>query len=648
VKIGDRAAGEPRLHVAAVGYDLCSVDPRQTRTVTTCLDALGRISWVSGVKSMTDCASGNGPSSPGQAYALETGYEAHGGMNKLRYGNALYESTSYNNRLQPLQIGLGLAVNGTEVWRHTLEYASGAANNGNIQAITLGLGTPSVRTAFRYDKLNRLTGVAENPSNEAAFRSGGCGGTTSSWCDPYVFDERGNRAAPNDTTAVAGLAALADFGTDNRIVKAGWSQDARGNIDKLPGVDGTFDRIAYDAENHMRAYCSGTAPSATTCAVTPAANVDVLTYDAVGRRVTKQWATGSITTFVYDASGQMTVEVGTGPAIAGTVYVTADHLGSTRVITDGTRAVKERRDYKPFGQEIAVSSSDVRFGVIGYGANGTTRVKFTGKERDAETGLDYFGARFMSAAQGRFTSPDLPLVDQHPSDPQSWNLYVYVRNNPLRNIDPSGRDCIGAAAGMQSGASCKDQLIGGVLGIADLVPATLNLPTTAANLIVAPFTDFRFPELFEHPKPANEDQRRGMESAQVSIATVTLLSGGASALSKGGSVAVAEAPPSGGRLGSTSTRAQNSAIADSLESRGFTITGGGGRLPEEYLPGSGPGTKGGTFVDTTAVRDGRTVRVQTIDTRADGITPTGREAAAAARIRAQQRPRDHTVLIPKK
>jgi RHS repeat-associated protein len=58
--------------------------------------------------------------------------------------------------------------------------------------------------------------------------------------------------------------------------------------------------------------------------------------------------------------------------------------------------------------------------------------------RDAETGLDYFGARYFSGAQGRFTSPDPPLLDQHIDDPQSWNLYAYGRNNPLRYVDPTG------------------------------------------------------------------------------------------------------------------------------------------------------------------------------------------------------------------
>ncbi|HVX56709.1 MAG TPA: RHS repeat-associated core domain-containing protein, partial [Candidatus Saccharimonadales bacterium] len=55
-------------------------------------------------------------------------------------------------------------------------------------------------------------------------------------------------------------------------------------------------------------------------------------------------------------------------------------------------------------------------------------------------GLDYFGARYFSGAQGRFTSPDAPLIGQHPENPQSWNLYSYGLNNPLRYVDPTGHD----------------------------------------------------------------------------------------------------------------------------------------------------------------------------------------------------------------
>jgi RHS repeat-associated protein len=79
---------------------------------------------------------------------------------------------------------------------------------------------------------------------------------------------------------------------------------------------------------------------------------------------------------------------------------------------------------------------------------------FTGKERDAESGLDYFGARYFSGAQGRWTSPDwsekpqpVPYADL--KDPQTLNLYSYVRNNPLSKLTPM--------ATMRSGWSTRRQ-----------------------------------------------------------------------------------------------------------------------------------------------------------------------------------------------
>jgi len=67
--------------------------------------------------------------------------------------------------------------------------------------------------------------------------------------------------------------------------------------------------------------------------------------------------------------------------------------------------------------------------------------KFTGKERDTESGLDNFGARFDASSFGRFISPDETLVDQQTADPQSWNLYAYARNNPTDYTDEDGRTC---------------------------------------------------------------------------------------------------------------------------------------------------------------------------------------------------------------
>ena len=66
--------------------------------------------------------------------------------------------------------------------------------------------------------------------------------------------------------------------------------------------------------------------------------------------------------------------------------------------------------------------------------------QFTGKERDAETELDYFGARYYSAPQGRFLSVDPENAGAKNEDPQSWNAYAYSRNNPLKYLDPDGKD----------------------------------------------------------------------------------------------------------------------------------------------------------------------------------------------------------------
>ena len=152
--------------------------------------------------------------------------------------------------------------------------------------------------------------------------------------------------------------------------------------------------------------------------------------------------------YLYDAQGRLAAEYGAWTD-SGTSYLTADHLGSTRLVTDASGAVKKCYDYFPFGEDIAVGTG----GRSGCFANGiypsnadTLAEKFTGKERDSETGLDYFGARYFSSAQGRWTSADKPFADQLIRDPQSWNLYAYVRDNPLSHVDSTGTADWGAIA----------------------------------------------------------------------------------------------------------------------------------------------------------------------------------------------------------
>jgi RHS repeat-associated protein len=159
--------------------------------------------------------------------------------------------------------------------------------------------------------------------------------------------------------------------------------------------------------------------------------------------------TYSETYYVYDALGRLAAEISDDPpAAAGTSYMFTDMLGSVRAITSqaggsGYGSVTECYDYLPFGRMLS-SSDNSRSNSSCYpadpdtGFSSSTPQKFTGKERDAETGLDYFGARYYSGALGRFmTSDPGPFVV---ADPQSWNRYSYVRNSPLRFIDPKGKE----------------------------------------------------------------------------------------------------------------------------------------------------------------------------------------------------------------
>ncbi len=89
--------------------------------------------------------------------------------------------------------------------------------------------------------------------------------------------------------------------------------------------------------------------------------------------------------------------------------------------------------------------------------------RFTGKERDAETGLDYFGARYLSAAQGRFTSVDpIWITKERLADPQRLNLYAYGRNNPLKYIDPDGMDIVMGQCGIGSIQDCFNEMLTGL------------------------------------------------------------------------------------------------------------------------------------------------------------------------------------------
>ena len=113
-----------------------------------------------------------------------------------------------------------------------------------------------------------------------------------------------------------------------------------------------------------------------------------------------------------------------------------DHLGTTQMeLSTGGWPVWQGW-FTPFGQEIGQLPAPV----IQRNADGTDmRYKFTGKERDSESGLDYFGARYYGSSIGRFMSPDPTIISRELANPQSWNMYSYTFNNPLAMVDPDGK-----------------------------------------------------------------------------------------------------------------------------------------------------------------------------------------------------------------
>jgi RHS repeat-associated protein len=350
-------------------------------------------------------------------------YMAHGALDNETYGNNLLHQIDYNTRLQPTSIKLGTSSAPASIVNLTYTYG-GTSNNGNI--ITAGYvgGGLSYTQTFTYDALNRLETAQETKAGDL------------SWEQTFSYDRYGNRAevingSPNMTFTAA-----------NKIV--GRSYDLAGN--QL--TDGNHS-YTYDAENHIKSVDGDAA----------------YVYDGEGQRVRKlvgenlrmvygigggliaefDGASGSLKKeYIYGASGlAATIE-----PVVGTQYTTADHLGSPRIMTNSTGAVASRHDYQPFGEELFAGVGSRTIAQKYSNPTEGLRQRFTGKERDNETDLDYYGARYYASMQGRFTSCDpIKATREYIVNPQKWNLYIFASNSPLTLIDPTGESDEGEGGG---------------------------------------------------------------------------------------------------------------------------------------------------------------------------------------------------------
>lgn len=311
-------------------------------------------------------------------------------------------------------------------------------------------------SAYGYDGLNRLTS-----DQISAAASGPYAGQNTCWS----YDSFGNRTHQSFSNqpfvnslgqpcqAAPGASLIdtaASYSTNNQIsslstVSTAVVYDAAGNI--------TYDghtTYLYDAEGRV-------------CAVHGTDGMTGYQYNADGQRIGKGVITSMscdltangytpTTDYVLDqGGGQMTeVSVGAAPGwqhtnvtangsliatydTAGLHFYLNDALNSRRVQTDAAGFPEQSCQSLPFGDQLYCTGGSL---------SSPTEHHFTGKERDTESGLDYFGARYYASNMGRFSSPDDPFFSGSPGNPQSWNLYSYVQNNPLNNIDPDGHDCV--------------------------------------------------------------------------------------------------------------------------------------------------------------------------------------------------------------
>ena len=343
---------------------------------------------------------------------------------------------TFNSRLQPATYQVVQQTSGTaptvctamttvaDIMDFSYNFVDASShNNGNVQIISNNESWTRTQ-AFTYDSLNRIATAETYADNQPAY-SGDTGSILACWAETYTYDPWGNLTSlgPNSTTQPNYVGCTQESGfnyasfinTKNQVTAAGFTYDAAGNITASPGPV----TYVYDAENHL----------------TSAGGV-TYTYDGDGKRVMK--SNGTI--YWYGASSDAFMETDlsnnmkfmyfffNGQRVARqnnsnqVTWYFGDHLGSSRVVWSINGV--DNSDYYPFGGERVITS----------GAG--NQYKFTTKERDSESGLDNFGARYNSSSMGRFMSPD-PLGGRM-IDPQTLNKYSYVRNNPINFTDPTG------------------------------------------------------------------------------------------------------------------------------------------------------------------------------------------------------------------
>ena len=408
-------------------------------TTQSAYDSLGRVKTLTypggeGVTHTYDFSGSLKTVVGNQTYVSNISYNAFGQRTSMNLGNGTTTTYSYDpnhfrmNNLTTIQGATTLQNLG-----YTYD------NVGNVKNISDGI-TSSYSQSFTYDHLNRL---------ETANSSGLYGSIT------YAYNQIGNMtcnsrisacsaASPNYSYPSSGPSSI----RPHAVTQAGtntYSYDANGNM-----TSGAGKTISYDQENRP-------------ISIDYAGNITAMAYDYSGDRVKK--AFGSTTTYYV---GTLHEEVGNDTAnfiFAGStrvamrrsdgtlLYYHGNHLGSTHIVTNASGNQVEEIHYEPFGKTFTDSGTfDVNH-------------KYTSQEFDSETDLYYYRARYYDPELGRFIQADSTAVSLR--NPQTFNRYSYVLNNPLRYTDPTGNfECEGFLGCIGAGLSAiGDAIVSGIQAV---------------------------------------------------------------------------------------------------------------------------------------------------------------------------------------
>jgi RHS repeat-associated protein len=357
-------------------------------------------------------------------YAVTATYAPTGELGGVIYGPAtgftgITEGSSYNSRLE--NTATSATSTGGTAQNLSFSYSLPTGNDGTINSITNNV-TSGLSESFTYDPMNRVLSAGTTSTSGS-----GCWGLNFG-ASGIPDDQWGNLTQISVTQCTAGSLSVTASSSTNQLAISGVTgpYDASGNMVN----DGSY-TYTFDANNHL-----------TQATGTPSGTWNYA-YDGNGFRVEKSnssggtlyWRlqsgetiaetdlTGSTTNsnyreYIFFAGKRIAVR---DPSI---FYFYFDQVGSTTAITSASGVPCYQATFTPYGQEMATLNS-CQF-----------NYKFTGYERDSETGLDYAFARVYNSRFGRFMSGDPFSGDS--SVPQSLNRYAYVRNNPPSLTDPTG------------------------------------------------------------------------------------------------------------------------------------------------------------------------------------------------------------------